>query len=342
MKPQFQHELTTSFTLWLENFLLKKGEAFSNKTSQLVYTEDSRLGSGLKAFASPYKQWVFDSSIPGATIPHTVNIDGVEHQKSIGIDPSTLTAWDATKNYNIKEKVEHLGQSWITVEPSAVGEEPSISDKWDNITWTPTQEAGQILFIDYNNGRVISSEAMETSTINIDYAVKDLNIYVTNETEENLIVETKFNTNSRFKQDEIPIPPYSQVLPAIFINVTTNVNDPFSLGGEDKTTTDIRCVVMAENIFQLDGALSIFNDAAREPFAALAFEDYPINEFGDAPNFNYKDLVKHRLNTNPAALHYIDRVDVSKLSDRVTRKIDPNTFVGFIDFEVTTFRYPRI
>ena len=99
---------------------------------------------------------------------------------------------------------------------------------------------------------------------------------------------------------------------------------------------------MAENIFQLDGALSIFNDSARKVFTALSFEDYPLNEFGDAFNFDYQKLIDHRHVTNPAAQHYIDRVDVSKLSDRVTRKIDPNTFVGFIDFEVSTFRYPRI
>ena len=59
---------------------------------------------------------------------------------------------------------------------------------------------------------------------------------------------------------------------------------------------------MAENIFQLDGALSIFNDAARECFAALPFESYPLTEYGDAPNFNYKTLVDTRLASNPAAL----------------------------------------
>ena len=48
------------------------------------------------------------------------------------------------------------------------------------------------------------------------------------------------------------------------------------------------------------------------------------------------------MNVNPSALHYIERVDVSKLSDRITKKIDSNTFVGFIDFEIATYRYPRI
>ena len=34
MKEQFQHKLTTSFFLWFDNFLLTKGEAFSNKTGE--------------------------------------------------------------------------------------------------------------------------------------------------------------------------------------------------------------------------------------------------------------------------------------------------------------------
>ena len=281
MKPQFQHEVTTSFTLWLENYYLTKGEAFQNKTSTLTEFTDDRIATGLQSFSSPHKQWVFDTSIPNANVPQSVSIDGADVARS------------------------------------------------------------DSLIIDYQNGRIITS-GLTNPNITVNYALKDFNIYVTNETEENLIIESKFDLNSRFKQDETPIPPYAQVLPAIFINNTRNINDPFSFGGQDTTTTDIRCVVMAENIYQLEGILSIFNDASKKCFAALAFEDYPITEFGDAPNFNYKSLVESRLESNPAALHHIDRVDVSKLSDRVTRKIDPNTFVGFIDFEVLTYRYPRI
>ena len=282
MKPQFQHEITTSFTLWLDNELLKRGEAFQNKNEvTLTYLEDDRLPAGQNAFSSPHKQWVFDKSITSAQIPDGVKVNGVD---------------------------------------------------------TPRSDT---MIIDYQNGRVLTTQPT-SSVIKADYSVKDFNIYVTNETEENLIVESKFDVNSRFKQTETPIPPYSQVLPAIFVNNTRNFNDPFTIGGEDQTMTDIRCVVLAENMYQLDGVLSIFNDSNKKVFAALAFEDYPITEHGDAPNFNYETLRDGRLASNPAALHYIDRVDVSKLSDRVSKNIGPNTFVGFIDFEVATYRYPRI
>ena len=38
MKEQFVHTLTNSFMLWFDNFLLKKGEAFSNQTGTFYHT----------------------------------------------------------------------------------------------------------------------------------------------------------------------------------------------------------------------------------------------------------------------------------------------------------------
>jgi hypothetical protein len=69
MKPQYQHELMTSFMLFFDHHLLNKGEAYSNKTGKLYYFDDSRLPDSYTVFASPYKQWVNDSSVVGDTNP---------------------------------------------------------------------------------------------------------------------------------------------------------------------------------------------------------------------------------------------------------------------------------
>jgi hypothetical protein len=178
---------------------------------------------------------------------------------------------------------------------------------------------------------------MEKTTVSGSYAVKDFNIYITNQTEEQLIIESKFDSNSRFKQELSGIAPYSQVVPAIFINPETSENTPFAFGGEDKTTADIRCVIFSENTYQLDGVLSIFNDAKNEVFAKLQFEDYPMTEYGDASGFNYRTTVEAKSGT----FFHIEQVRVSKLSDRVNKNIDPSLFIGFADFEVTNLRFPR-
>jgi|TARA_B100000035_G_scaffold174668_1_gene149045 hypothetical protein len=281
MKPQFQHEVTTSFMLWADNFLLRKGEAYTNYTSTLyANTSDDRLSTGLVSYSSPHKQWVFDSSIEGANIPSGIN---------------------------------------------------------DNGTFIGRGSNG--LKLDFDNGRAIldSSFGSDKNGLEATYAVKDFNFYITNQTEEQLIIDSKFDTNDRFKQDLAGIAPYKQVIPAIFVNSETSENEPYAFGGEDKTSTNIRCVVFAENTYQLDGALSIFNDSKNEVYTKLSFEDYPMNEFGDVTGFNYKELSS---NAKQQYFH-IEDARVSKLSDRINKNIDPTLFVGFIDFEVTNLRFPR-
>ena len=72
-------------------------------------------------------------------------------------------------------------------------------------------------------------------------------------------------------------------------------------------------------------------------FAKLNFEDYPFNEYGDVIEFNYKQFI----NSKRYPLFHVEESRVSKLSDRVSKNIDPSLFVGFIDFEVTSLRFPR-
>lgn len=75
MIEQYHHKLTNSFMMWFDNYLLTKGEAFSNKSGvKLDYYPDDRTDSDYKAYGSPYKQWVTDSSITGATIPDGITV----------------------------------------------------------------------------------------------------------------------------------------------------------------------------------------------------------------------------------------------------------------------------
>ncbi len=67
--PQFIHNLSASFSLWMDHTLLKRGFAYTNTTGVFYNYADERLPSAYTAFGSSHKQWVTDSSITGATIP---------------------------------------------------------------------------------------------------------------------------------------------------------------------------------------------------------------------------------------------------------------------------------
>lgn len=282
MIEQFQHKATNSFMLWFDNYLLKKGQAFSNKSGVFYNYSDDRLDNRFKAFGSPYKQWVNDSSIAGATIPSGVHVSG------------------------------------------------------------SFQPRNSSLLLDFTNGRALISGAASSSSVSGSFAVKDFNIYFTNDGEEDLLVDQKYTPNSRvFSASESYIEPYDSVVPAIFISSQSVNNSPFAFGGEDTTKIEMKAVVMAENPYQLDGALSIFADSYNEVFPAIPFSGNPTTEYGDVKNGFYSyDSLKNQHNNEP--LFFVEDVVTSKLSDKVRKSLARDLFIGFIDFEIHQQRFPRL
>jgi hypothetical protein len=204
------------------------------------------------------------------------------------------------------------------------------------------QPRSSSLLLDFTNGRALISGAASTASVSGSFAVKDFNIYFTNDGEEDLIVDKKYTPNSRiFSAAASYIEPYDNVVPAIFLSSQSINNVPFSFGGEDTTKIQMKAVVMAENSYQLDGALSIFADSFNEVFPTIPFSGNPTTEYGDIKNGTYSyDSLKNQYNGEP--LFFIDEVVTSKLSDKARKSLSNDLFIGFIDFEIHQQRFPRL
>ena len=281
MIEQFQHRATTSFLLWFDNFLLRKGEAFSNQTGKFFNYADDRLDSRYKPYGSAYKQWVTDSSIPNAVVPSGVHISG---------------------------------------------------------TFVPRSNS---LIIDFENGRVLASGVAASAPITGSFSVKDFNVYFTNDSEDDLIVERKYIQNSRISSpDESYISPYDQVVPAIFLSSDSMKNDGFAFGGMDTTKINMKAVILAENAYQLDGVLSIFADSYNENICNVPFSGHPQTEYGDLKNGSYSyATLKSTYASNTS--FFINSVNASKLTDKARTTLTDNLYVGFLDFEIHQQRYSR-
>ena len=305
MKPQFQHTLVTSFYLWFDNYLQKNGEAYKNKTGIFYNMTDDRLDSTYNVYSSPYKHFIFDSGL------HTEVVNSQGTEGAIVLD--------------------------------------RISGETDEGEALEFVRGTSGLHIDYENGRVFftgdnnSNLPGNALSLSGQFAVKDFNLYMTNQTEEDLVIE-KFKTNNRFGNLETSgVAPYDQVLPAVFISSESVNNQPFAFGGLDVTKTNVKAVVMTSDLYCLDCVLSLAADAKKRSFAEVDFADFPITELGDiktatyATGYSYNQIETD--NTNE--LFHIEEVNVSKLSDRVKKKVNPDIFVGFIDFEIHKYRRPR-
>jgi hypothetical protein len=297
MKPQYQHKVMTSFLLWFDNYLIQEGQAYSNKTGTLLEIEDTRLPTGFTRFASPYKQWVSDSSITGESGAANPTIPAVINKVGVG-------------NVN--------------------------------------RENGRYVF-DFENGSIIATGTngaggiQAGDTVTASFSVKDFNIYLTNETEEDLILESKFKSNSRYDLNfNSGVKPYDQMTPAIFINNEETNNAPFAFGGEDETRMSIKAVVMAEDTYSLDGVLSIFADSTRKSITAIPFTGHPGTEYGDIDGGHYAYTGITNRYEGSETKFYINDVTVSKLSDRAKKQSIGDLKIGFIDFDLHQHRFPRL
>jgi len=273
MKEQFVHTLTNSFMLWFDHFLLEKGEAFSNQTGTFYHTPDDFLSDSYVPFSSPYKQFVTDSSIAGATLP--------------------------------------------------------------------TEIAGNSHYIDYDNGRIVEtgSNYTSSSTITGTFAVKDFNIYFTNETEDDLVVENKYEVNSRVPTyNQSGIAPYDQVVPAVFLSTATMENQGLAFGGEEATTVRANAVVLSDDPYKLDGVLSIFGDSHNEVFYPIPMSGHPTNEYGDLKGGTYSyDTLSSTYSSNKPFL--VENATTSKLTDKARKSLANDLYVGFIDFDLKVHRF---
>ena len=206
------------------------------------------------------------------------------------------------------------------------------------------------VFTDYENGRLIFPQAsgaeIGSTALTANSTVKEVNTYITNDTDAQIIIHSDFKDSAT----ELPYQ-YSKTgefdettyfLPACFISVASSDNTEFSFGGEEDTRTRMRVMVLSFDYYTLDSVLSLFRDTVRKDITHIPYEDFPYGfsfSLKDFP-YSYDSLVDAQ--SSPTKSH-IQEVSVSKIvSERIRENLNKNISIGYIDFELCTYRFPRL
>lgn len=195
--------------------------------------------------------------------------------------------------------------------------------------------------IDYDNGTV-NFVSGQSSTITSNYSVKDFSTYLSSETEEKLLFETKYKLSSDVVQSLSGLAPKETTYPVVFLLHKGTRNEGFTFAGMDQTIFDVRALILADSQFDLDGVGSIFRDKVTTHIAMLKSSENPFNVFGgykNHTNYNYTGVINGKSVIDRL---YINEVAVSK-TDRLSSEVNnnPDIFFGMIDFEAVAYRYPR-
>ena len=195
----------------------------------------------------------------------------------------------------------------------------------------------ETLMLDNNNGRIIASGISQTANITGTFTNKEISLYYTNDTEENVIINAQELLNQSVANPHEFYSPYEQKLPAIYLVNQTIQNKPFAFGGMNETSTKATAIILAKQAFELDCILSIFADSYNEVIPICDFETEPLNEFGSLKTgyYSYQD-VKNKYKDNYI---FIKDVRSSKMSDKVRPNLLKQLYIGFIDFELSIYRY---
>lgn len=199
------------------------------------------------------------------------------------------------------------------------------------------------IVINYAQGQVLVDKNItpKPSNITLQYTKKDFNIYYTTERDENILFENAYSLAPKFPLATGGLNNGDQPIPCVFLKNTYYENQPFALGGQDKTLTTIRCVILADHIYLLDGAISIMTDSVRKVFPVLSPDLLPYNYYGDFKSGNYYSYsqLARTQNTN---LAYIDRVTVSRFDEVKNNQLNPKIIGAIVDFELWQARTPRV
>ena len=200
-----------------------------------------------------------------------------------------------------------------------------------------------ISFLQHHQGQIFfdSTTAVTTSnTVSGNYSIKDFNTYLTSETEEELLFNTKFELRPKVNQTVTGLAPEAQTYPAIFLKDNGGRNNQFAFGGLDLTNVTVRAIVLADSAYKLDAVCSIMRDLAYSTVPLLEPSDLPYNALGGCTGeYNYTGLMATKSDTN----FFVDEVFVSKRieNSHEYKKINRSVYSALVDFEISDIRAPR-
>ena len=141
--------------------------------------------------------------------------------------------------------------------------------------------------INYLDGKVYFS-GEQTADITGSFAIKDFNVYLTNQPEDKILFETKYTERNKIDLTPTGLEADTKTYPVVYLKNMGSSNEPISFGGQDQTTINVRAIVLAQSQFELDAVGSIFRDTQKTLVPLFEEDEMPFNSFG-----GYKDRVQY-------------------------------------------------
>ena len=199
----------------------------------------------------------------------------------------------------------------------------------------PTASGIGVDYIDYKNGRVLGS----MPSGNVNYSVKEVNVYTSTRSDQELIFSTKFNTRPQPYDRPISsgLAPDTVVAPCAILKCeSVKASDVQLGGGIIEKKMQYSAIIITDSEFLMHGVGNIFADKQNKSFPI--FPDSIFNKYGDfkSGQFNYNNLKS--LHSQPDELAFINKTQFSPIQHDSISKIHPNLYFGKITFNISFYK----
>lgn len=204
------------------------------------------------------------------------------------------------------------------------------------------------IYTDYNNGRILFPINSGTGlTVSGDYTIKEVNTYISHDNDLDFLLHSDFIESGQdspyFSSKDSMVSDGAYFLPACFVSLASSENREFSFGGEEDTQSRIRVMVLTKDSYVLDSVISKLRDCVREKITHVPYEDFPYAYSYSVKDFPYTyDETVSNQGEDPLC-SYVNRVTASKVvSESLREELNADFSIAFVDFDLSTYRFPRI
>ncbi len=204
------------------------------------------------------------------------------------------------------------------------------------------------IYVDYSNGRILFPSGSGTNlTVTANSTVKEVNTYTSNEDDLSILLHSDFVEDGQsapflYNKDS-QLDEKTFFLPACIVTLVDSENEEFAFGGEEDTKTKIRVLVLSKNKFILDGVVSLCRDMVRQNITHVPYDQFPYGQSFSLKSFpyEYSNLVAAQ-GSNPTVSHIHNVSTTLIAADLVRQRLNKNINLALIDFDLSTYRFPRL
>jgi hypothetical protein len=186
--------------------------------------------------------------------------------------------------------------------------------------------------INHYEGYITFSNPLPANTqVSGNFAVKEFSVYLSDQPDYKVVMDTKFHSNPKYAQQATGIPLEAKSMPAVILVPKDQEARPLAFAGIDDNYMRIRAIVVCENAFQRVAVSNILKNFRLKQMPL--FNNIPFDYLGNMTGVNYNYTT---LTFDGSFFPYIMAAKAVDFPNN-NSYVDTTRQFGMVDFDISTW-----